>query len=267
MQSGVRATCVELTSVFGLGDPRHLQPLQSEAGPVLWPLDRQTMALVWSDGGYPAAAAYRNYHALTPRHHRVWRNDGGPYDHVAALALARDHARDFVARASARVADGGVCVCALDTELLGHWWYEGVHWLGAVVHESERQGLTLSTLDEALEHHEPVPTPSELPVTTWGEGGDLRTWSGPQVAELAWLARSSELRVLSLGRRPSERALRELLALQSSDWAFLVSRELAGPYPRERAVGHATALAGALRGDLREPGLRNLAPDLTGWGA
>jgi hypothetical protein len=37
----------------------------------------------------------------------------------------------------------------------------------------------------------------------------------------------------------------------------------AGEYPRERAAGHAEALAAALSGDSGfEPSLRNLAPDL-----
>jgi 1,4-alpha-glucan branching enzyme len=262
---GVRATCVELTTMFGLGDQRHLQPLQTDDGPILWPLDRQTMALVWSDEGYPCEAAYRNYHALTDRHHRVWRIDGAPYDHAAARTLASEHARDFVARVRERVAGGGVVVCALDTELLGHWWYEGVIWLHAVVEEAARQDLQLTTLDDALERHEPAPAPPELPISSWGEGGDLRTWSGPGVADLAWLQRSAELRLLALGERPSDRALRELLALQSSDWAFLVTRDLAGPYPRQRAQAHFEAMRAALADHDAGPGLRNLAPDLTGW--
>ena len=41
----------------------------------------------------------------------------------------------------------------------------------------------------------------------------------------------------------TDRALRELLALQSSDWAFLADRELAGDYPEQRAQLHADALA------------------------
>jgi len=263
---GVRATCVELTRVFGLGDPRHLRPLASQAGPVLWPVDRQTMALVWSDRGYPAAAAYRDYHGLTAHHHRVWRNDGGPYDAEAASALAHLHAADFVARVLERVDDGGVCVCALDTELLGHWWYEGVQWLGAVLQESARQGLALTTLDDALGRYEPVPAPTNLGVTSWGEGEDLRTWSGPAVADLAWQARTAELRLFGRSERPGERALRELLALQASDWAFLLSRGLAGDYPRERARAHAQALQRAMDGDPRLcAALRNLAPDLAGW--
>jgi 1,4-alpha-glucan branching enzyme len=265
-EAGVRATCVELTRAFGLGDPRHLQPLASEDGPVLWPVDRQTMALVWGDRGYPAAGAYRDHHHLTAHHHRVWRNDGAAYDHEAASALAAQHARDFVARTLHRVADGGLCVCALDTELLGHWWYEGPDWLAAVFEESSRQGLSLTTLDDALGRYEPVAPPMELGVTSWGEGGDLRTWSAPAVAEFAWGARTAELRLLGTSDRPGERALRELLALQASDWAFLAGRGLAGEYPRERHRGHLQALERAASGDPRlGPALRNLAPDLTGW--
>jgi 1,4-alpha-glucan branching enzyme len=265
-QAGVRTACVELTGLFGLGDERHLRPLRTEAGPVLWPVDRQIMDLVWSGTGYPSGAAYRNRHHLTPRHHRAWRNDGEPYQPAAAAELAAGHGRAFVQAVRERVQDGGVCVCAFDTELLGHWWHEGIRWLQAVVEESARQGLTLSTLDEALERHEPVPAPADLPPTSWGEGGDLRTWSGPPVADLAWQARSVELVLLGLGRRASDRALRELLALQASDWAFQVSRQQAGEYPRERLRAHAEALGAALDpGTGLQPGLRNLAPELVGW--
>jgi 1,4-alpha-glucan branching enzyme len=265
-EAGVRSTCVELTNRFGLGDARHLHPLATEAGPVLWPIDRQTMSLVWSEQGYPAAVAYRNYHALTPHDHRAWGNDGRPYDHRAALALTAEHARDFVGRVVDRVANGGVCVCALDTELLGHWWYEGPAWLEEVVEEAARRELTITTLDDAIERSEPVPAPPDLGATSWGEGGDLRTWSGPAVGDLAWRARSAEVSALALGRRPGDRALRELLALQSSDWAFLASRGTAGDYPRERARGHAEAFERALgEGDAAEPAVRNLAPELAGW--
>jgi 1,4-alpha-glucan branching enzyme len=262
-EAGVRATCVELTELFGLGDDRHLHPIASDDGPVLWPCDRDTIALVWGSGGYPARAAYRDYHAHTTHRHHAWRNDGAPYDRATARAQARADAREFVARASRRVRSGGVCVCALDTELLGHWWFEGVWWLEAVIDEAAIAGLRLTTLDDALERHEPRPAPAPLPVSSWGEGGDLRTWSGPRVAELAWAARSAELRLLAASRRPV-RAVRELLALQSSDWAFLVTRETAGDYPLQRARAHLEAFERALEGDPElAPELRGLAPDLS----
>ena len=267
--AGVHATCVELTGLFGLGDDRHLRPLRAPDGPVLWPLDRATIARVWAGDGYPSRAAYRDTHALTTHRHQVWRNDGAAYDHGAALEQARADAAEFVRHVRRRVAGGGVCVCALDTELLGHWWYEGVAWLAAVLDESARQGLALTTLDDALHRHEPAPSPPGLPVSSWGDGGDLRTWSGPMVAQLAWAARTAELQVAALDVRPHERVLRELLALQSSDWAFLHTRATAGDYPIQRADGHRRALQRAIAGDpelTAEPGLRGLAPDLVGWG-
>jgi 1,4-alpha-glucan branching enzyme len=187
-----------------------------------------------------------------------------------ARAQARAHAEDFVARTAARLdrarAQTGrpsLCVCAIDTELLGDWWFEGVAWLDAVLEVAAREGVALARLDEALARHEPVPVDGELPVTTWGTPRTLRTWDGPAVADLAWRAREAELRTVAAGPGVGERALRELLALQSSDWAFMVSRALAGDYPRRRAEGHARALEDALRALGSAPSsLRNLAPGL-----
>jgi 1,4-alpha-glucan branching enzyme len=258
-EAGVRHACVELPG----GGPG---PLRTEEGPVLWPIDRQTIDLVWSPRGYPADGAYRDTHRLTPRHHRLWANDGRPYHFERARARAAAHARAFVEHVRARVDRGGLCVCALDSELLGHWWYEGPRWLEAAIDESARQGLALTTLDDALERYQPAPAPAEWSASSWGEGGDLRTWSGPPVAELAWRARTAELKLLASAGPPPARALRELLALQSSDWAFLAYRQTAGDYPRERFEAHADAFAHALAGEGElEPGLRNLAPELAGW--
>ena len=129
--------------------------------------------------------------------------------------------------------------------------------------ESARQRLRLTTLDDALERHEPAQAPPELPVSTWGTGRDLRTWSGPPVADLAWQARTAELKLFAAPETANQRARRELLALQASDWAFLAYRRLAGDYPRERARAHLRAFERALTGDpALGPALRNLAPDI-----
>lgn len=279
-EAGVHAVCADLTDVLGRGAAQQLAPLQSADGPVLVPIDRATIELVWSDGGYPAHPLYRDYHAFTVHHHRVWSNAGETYDVEAARAQARTDAADFVSRAIARLDAGSaalgrpaLAVCAVDTELLGHWWYEGIDWLRAVIAEAERQGLALATLDDALARRAPVPLADvvpggELPTTTWGTPRDLSTWDGPQVADLAWQARAAELRTLGGRRRPSPRAQRELLALQASDWAFQVSRDLAGPYPRERAAGHLAELERALAEDAGGGGghddgaVRSLAPHL-----
>jgi 1,4-alpha-glucan branching enzyme len=282
--AGVRATCVELTNHFGLGASEHLSALATESGVLLVPVDRCTMSLVWDERGYPANGVYRDYHHNTIHHHNPWSNDGGAYDHAAAKALAREHAADFVARTLVRLRavndtagaggfnsplpGGGLVVCALDTELLGHWWYEGIAWLEAVVEECTRQGLELVRLDDALERHEwPAAGAEEeyvaWPASTWGRNGDLSTWSGPAAAPMAFAMRAAELEVVAAGERVGPAAVRELLALQASDWPFMVSREIAVPYARERFDGHRRALAKALQsGEQADAGaLRNLATD------
>src|SRR5262249_45300236 len=140
--AGVSSVCVELTNRYGLAASEHLRPLETHCGIRLVPLDRATISLVWSASGYPAAGAYRDYHHHTIHHHNPWSNDGSAYDRVAARALAHEHAADFVERTASRLeqAGGGLVVCALDTELLGHWWYEGPLWLREVVAECERRG-------------------------------------------------------------------------------------------------------------------------------
>jgi 1,4-alpha-glucan branching enzyme len=272
LEAGVRAVCIESTERFGLGAAEHLQPLRSRSsGLTLVPVDRQTMSLVWSRDGYPAAGPYRDYHHHTVHHHNPWSNDGGAYDHRLAAALAHEHARDFVARTAARLREqgtglpgGGLVVCALDTELLGHWWYEGVTWLAGVVEECVRQGLGLVRLDDALADLEPREVDTDdWPASSWGQGGDLSTWSGPAVADIAFQQRAAELGVLAAGAQAGPAAVRALMALQASDWAFMVSRDMAVPYARERLAGHSAALDRALadgpRADAK--GLRNLAVD------
>src|SRR4051794_9154768 len=107
-EAGVRAVCVDLTDVLGRGDARELRPIATEGGPLLVPIDRATVELVWSDAGYPAHGAYRDYHRRTARDHRPWANDGRVYDAARAAARARADAADFVARVRERVAGGGL---------------------------------------------------------------------------------------------------------------------------------------------------------------
>jgi 1,4-alpha-glucan branching enzyme len=291
----VRAFCVDQTNG---GDPMdQLEPVETEAGAVAVPIDWQTISLVWDDRGYPADPVYRDYHAPSMNGLRPWANSGRPYDRAAGESRAREHAADFVQRVIDRLdryretrGRAGLLVCALDTELLGHWWYEGPAWLAAVVDEARRRRLELSTLPEALERHEPQRR--VLRRSTWGDGKGFETWDSPRVAPLLWPARRAELALVAAlasagGAGPNgktlkpersaaaERAARELLALQSSDWSFMRTRELAADYPERRVAGHARQFERALGSvllDMRDsrhmreangdPRLRGLAPGL-----
>jgi 1,4-alpha-glucan branching enzyme len=255
-EAGVHATCVDLTDVL----PGVRTPLATTDGPLLVPIDREAIDLVWGEGGYPASGAYRDSHRKTVHHHHPWANDGAVYDRDRAREQAVADARDFLARVAAR---GGLSVVAVDTELLGHHWYEGLDWLAAVLDEAAGAGVELVALDDALADEPAAAAPEDLPPTSWGTPRTLWTWDGPQVADLAFAARAAELRTVAASLRggADDRAVRELLALQSSDWAFLVTRDISGPYPRERAAGHRAALEAALAAPgTHDPAVRNLAP-------
>jgi 1,4-alpha-glucan branching enzyme len=276
---GVSAFCVDQTETLGLGSLDQLEPIATEAGPLAVPIDWEIVRLVWDGANsYPADPAYRDYHGRTVHDLKPWNIGGRPYRHYEALVTARRHARDFVERVIARLdaysserGKPGLCCFALDTELLGHWWYEGMHWLRFVLDEARLRGLNLVTLPEALERHEPVNR--TIAPATWGRPKDLSTWDAPRVADIAFAQRGAELRTVAAAGRARtgdpalEHAARELLALQASDWAFQLTYDLAGDYPRRRVQGHAEALDAALAAltdsaPVPEPAVRNLAPEL-----
>jgi 1,4-alpha-glucan branching enzyme len=249
-------------------------PRQRAAGPVALPIDWEAIRWLWSLDGYPSDPAHAQFAGKSLRGVRIWKVGGGAYDPAAGEAAAKRQAAEFLAAAAARLRDHaaargrrGLLVFAIDTELLGHWWSEGATWLREVLAGAGAAGVRLLTVPEALAEHQPVERP--LAASTWGEDKDLRTWDSPAVADLAWAARRLELRLLralsqGLPRAAAIRAARELLAVQSSDWAFLDMRGQAGDYAYNRATFHAEAALQAIDCPASsDPRMRALAPDLS----
>ena len=252
-----------------------LAPVATASGPTAFTLDWEAISWLWSLDGYPSDPSHADFHRKSWRGMRPWSIGGDPYGPDQATERARAQAREFT-RAVAdrlrrfRAAHGnpGVLVFAIDTELLGHWWWEGPTWLEEVIRTAPAAGIELLTLSQATERQESQVRP--LASSSWGAEKDLRTWDSPPVADLTWAARRLELRLVGeLSRRrlradQAERAARELLAVQASDWAFLDSRRQAGDYPFQRATAHARTLLEVIDSrEASEPRLRNLAPDLS----
>jgi 1,4-alpha-glucan branching enzyme len=272
-ERGIAYTCLDQSS-HERGTAA-LTPIRLPGGPVAFTIDWPTVRLVWSDGGYPSDGAYLEYHRLSANGMRLWSISGAPYDPAVAAKRAAEHAASFLAAVRDRLerhrADRGrrgLCTFAIDTELLGHWWAEGPTWLREVLKGAELDGVRLLTLPQALREHEAEDRP--VAEASWGEGKSLETWDSPSVSDLVWATRRSELRLLralglgAVDHASALRAGRELLALQSSDWAFMDHRGQAGDYPYVRATAHAQALLEAIDSpEAVDARVRNLAPDLS----
>jgi 1,4-alpha-glucan branching enzyme len=219
--------------------------------------------LVWSSrSGFPGGTAYRDFHHLDDgsgfRPYRVTSSTAAPkapYDPAAAAALARTDAarfatavRDRLLRRSA-AGEQPLAVVAWDTELFGHWWQEGPEFLAHALRMLPEAGVRLATLADVTAEGRTTAAPVDLPVGSWGHGKDLRLWSGAAVADLAADHAAVGAELLSAVRRgtPPSRAgrdaglaalAREGLLLSASDWAFMVSRDSAAAYARDRHAGH-----------------------------
>ena len=146
----------------------------------------------------------------------------------------------------------GLVVAAYDTELFGHWWLEGPAFLGRVLRLLPEAGVALTTVAGAVEAYG-VAGSVDLPAGSWGAGKDYRVWDGEPVRDLRdegfWVQRrlldavDVERRAGRLGtRRPElDQLARQALLALSSDWAFMVTRDQAAEYARERAAGHREA--------------------------
>jgi 1,4-alpha-glucan branching enzyme len=226
--------------------------------------DPKTTLQVWSrDHGYPGEYSFLEFHKKHwPGGLRFWRitdnkGDFGTkqlYDpKVAAekIALQAAHFVGLVQEtldAAAAAERAPVMVCSpYDSELFGHWWFEGPLWLEHVARHMARNGVTAMTLGESLEVVPPRTTLS-LPEGSWGEGGDHRvwlnrdtewTWDRVYSAEAEW---AEHLRRGDGGSSDVARVLaqatRELLLLQSSDWQFLITTGAARDYAERRVAEH-----------------------------
>ena len=259
--AGVRRFLVDGPALRG--DTGFARPV-GDSGVVCFGRDLPVTYRVWSPrSGYPGHRTYRDFHTydhacgLKPA--RVTGRDVSPerkkpYDPELAAPTVRRHAADFVRVVRQRLtalaqAHGrpGLVVAAYDTELFGHWWFEGPAWLEAVLRGLPEAGVRVSTLRGALDAGL-VGEPVELPASSWGSGKDWRVWDGVMVADLVELGGEVQRLLLdSVDKAPGgpgrNRTLdgmaRQALLALSSDWAFMVSKDSAADYARGRAWEHA----------------------------
>jgi 1,4-alpha-glucan branching enzyme len=227
--------------------------------------NRATGLQVWSaDWGYPGEAAYREFHKKDGISGlQYWRVSGARvdlgqkevYEPEKAQHRVQEHADHFSHLVEGLLADFhresgrvGILTADYDTELFGHWWFEGVDWLREVLIRLARSSqVELTTAGEFLTQHPPQERVN-LPETSWGAGGGHFTWDN---VDTHWMwepihqAEERMARLVSRYRSPSpecrpalNQMARELLLLESSDWPFLVSTGQAKEYSIQRFRSH-----------------------------
>ncbi|MBA3642468.1 MAG: DUF1957 domain-containing protein, partial [Chloroflexia bacterium] len=142
----------------------------------------------------------------------------------------------------------GVISSAYDTELFGHWWFEGVDWLKGVLRGlAQSEVVELTTASRIIDEHCPEQVMA-LPESSWGAGGSHFTWMNVDTQWMWPPIHAAEKRMEALvaqhpkadGERKDllNQTARELLLLQSSDWPFLVTTGQAKEYASERFTTH-----------------------------
>ncbi|NWF68409.1 MAG: DUF1957 domain-containing protein [Chloroflexi bacterium] len=248
--------------------------------------NNRTGQQVWSaDWGYPGDFDYREFHKKAGTSGlQYWRVTGAKVElgykdyyhpdwaeykidqHAEHYAhLVGDLLRDYHQHSGGKF---GLIASNYDTELFGHWWFEGVTWLGKVLrHLAENPDVELTTASTYIEQHAPTEV-INLPEGSWGAGGTHFVWHN---GETQWMwapiyeseARMERLATSIAQPSPQEAAVlaqaaREVLLLQASDWPFLVTTGQAREYAIQRFNAHLerfNALASSLESRTPNVGL------------
>lgn len=221
---------------------------------------------VWNPhGGYPAHADYRDFYAIdleggfkswrvTDR--QVWGNKA-PYEPERARARVAQDAEDFVGLVHRHLEARGhdaLVVAAYDTELFGHWWYEGPGWLETVLRAFGASGrVRPTTLRGHLDRHPPTRRLT-LPESSWGWGKGHAAWVSERTRWIWQELRQAEAEFRALPTDPGhapqrDAAWRQLTLLQASDWPFMINRDQSAQYAEERVRAHLARFRQACRGE------------------
>jgi 1,4-alpha-glucan branching enzyme len=234
---------------------------------------------VWSaNQGYPGDHDYRDFHKKDGASGmQYWRVTGANVDLVEKDAYhpewaqfkVEQHAEHFTRLVEGlltdyheKTNDFSIVSANYDTELFGHWWFEGVAWIASVLKKlALSEVVELTTASEFLDKHSPEIV-LNLPEGSWGAGGAHFVWDNTDTRWMWPIIHQAEERMKQMVNEHVNadasiamilnQAARELLLLQSSDWPFLVTTGQAKEYAIQRFEQHVERF-NALYEMLRKP--------------
>ena len=229
--------------------------------------DPRTSIQLWSaEHGYPGDGWYLEFHKKHfPSGHRYWRitssksSLGDKLEYLPEKVesrldenashyknLIRDLLIDFKQKNND---ESGIIVAPYDTELFGHWFFEGPRFLYKVLKwvESDPE-IELITCGKYFNNFPPVNV-IQIPEGSWGEGqghwiwlNEWTTWTWEKVYEI-----ENKLKeIFEIHKNSKDQTInrlliqieRENLLIQSSDWQFLISTWAARDYAENRVAEH-----------------------------
>ncbi len=196
------------------------------------------------------------------KYHRITgaTDNKEPYVPERARSKAELHAADFLAHRERQVQSvqdpagrRPIITAPYDAELFGHWWFEGPDWLDALIRKIACRPETIRLVhpSEYLSQY-PVNQVARPCLSSWGYNGYGHVWLNgandwiyrhlhAAAERMETLAQQSPA-ATGVTRRALNQAARELLLAQSSDWAFIMTRNTAVPYAVRRTKEHLLAL-------------------------
>ena len=242
--------------------------LRKATGVAAFARDMESAQQVWSaESGYPGDPRYRefyrdlgydlDYDYIKPYLHSdgIRRNIGMKY-HKITGEVAATHAGNFmfnrqkqIEYLSTLIDRKPLVVSMYDAELYGHWWYEGIDFLEYLFKKiyHDQKDIKLITPMEYLQMY-PENQMVQPSMSSWGDKGYHDVWlnSGNDWIYRHLIKASERMVELAnkfphaggLLRRALNQLARELVLMQSSDWAFLMTTGTAKEYSTKRTKDH-----------------------------
>ena len=284
-ECGVRYFLTDAHGVlFGSPRPKYgvYAPVYCRSGVACFGRDLESSKSVWSaEEGYPGDYDYREFYRdvgfdLDHEYVRPYINGDGtrvntgikyyritgrtdekaPYDPDRALEKAAAHAGNFLFNRERQIEylraamdRPPIIVSPYDTELFGHWWFEGPDWLELFIRKShfDQKTFQLIAPSDYLARY-PQNQVVQPSMSSWGYQGYHEVWlNGTNDWIYRHLHKMTERMIetathhpnaTDLKRRALNQMARELLLAQSSDWAFILKTQTHSAYAYRRMHHH-----------------------------
>ncbi|MBQ3644083.1 MAG: DUF1957 domain-containing protein [Candidatus Riflebacteria bacterium] len=179
-----------------------------------------------------------------------------PYSYQEAMKRAASHGAHFIWCRERQVEylmkhmdRKPIVVAPYDCELFGHWWYEGPDFIYYVLKKTslESKYVSLVTPSDYIDYYPGIQeaTPSD---STWGANGYSEVWLNETNAYIYPHMHKAAERMIKLAdtfpdaegltKDALNQAARELMLLQSSDWAFIMKMDTTVGYAKKRVKDH-----------------------------